>query len=145
MGEQLSTGYKIAIATYVMVCVLFMGISLVYIGRNAFNKYTDQTLQSIDSTDNSDALALASYGKPVPIAEVWKLTQRISSTQGPDNVNGNFTSFVIKKRNATDPNTWDLVSDKVSDLDSYMDQKAYLSWEMDTKTGLYKMEVLLAQ
>ena len=43
------------------------------------------------------------------------------------------------------PNDWMLISTSVDDLDDYMARKAYMSWEVDEVTGLYTMEVSLAE
>lgn len=45
----------------------------------------------------------------------------------------------------TNPNDWMLISTSVDDLDDYMARKAYMSWEVDEVTGLYTMEVSLAE
>ena len=59
--------------------------------------------------------------------------------------NGNISRFSIKARNPSNPNDWMLISTSVDDLDDYMARKAYMSWEVDEVTGLYTMEVSLAE
>ena len=123
MGEDLSTAYKIAAGACIMAFILSIGLSLMMIGRNFWNKTADQVTTSVTSMQDTDAFFLASYEKPVPVAD----------------------KFSIKERNPSNPNDWMLISTSVDDLDDYMARKAYMSWEVDEVTGLYTMEVSLAE
>lgn len=142
MGEDLSLGYKIAAGAVIMAFLLSIGLSLMMIGRNLWDRTATQITASVTSVLDNDAFYLASYERPVPVADIWKLAARINSSA--TTANGNITSFSIKEQNPNNPNDWILVSTSIEDLDSYMSRKAYLSWALDEKTGLYSMEVSLA-
>ena len=94
---------------------------------------------------DTDAFFLASYEKPVPVADIWKMVMRINYGASSADTNGNISRFSIKARNPSNPNDWVLISTSVGDLDDYMARKAYMSWEVDEVTGLYTMEVSLAE
>ena len=70
---------------------------------------------------------------------------RINYGASSTDANGNISKFSIKERNPSNPNDWMLISTSVDDLDDYMARKAYMSWEVDEVTGLYTMEVSLAE
>ena len=90
---------------------------------------------------DNDAFNLTTYGKPVPVASVWKLVKRINKeTTSPE---GAIASFSLKTRNAADPNSWDLQSTSVASLEDYLTEKAYISWTLDGSSGLYTLEVLI--
>lgn len=93
----------------------------------------------------SACVLLASYEKPVPVADIWKVVSRINYGTDTKNGNGNFQSFSIKEQNPVNPNDWVLVSTSIQNLDDYMSRKAYLSWKIDESTGLYTMEVSLVK
>lgn len=141
MGEDLSLAYKIAAGAVIMAFLLSIGLSLMMIGRNLWDKTATQITAPVNSVVDNDAFYLASYDKPVPVADIWKLVARINNSSAT--TNGNITSFSIKEPNPHNPNDWTLVSTSVEDLNSYMSRKAYLSWELNEKTGLYSMEVSL--
>lgn len=86
---------------------------------------------------------MASYEKPVPVADIWRVVARMNYGATSDSANGNISSFSIKEQNPNNPNDWTLVSTSVDDLNDYMDRKAYMSWEINETTGLYTMEVSL--
>ena len=144
MGEDLSTAYKIAAGACIMVFILSIGLSLMMIGRNFWNKTADQVTTPVTSMQDTDAFFLASYEKPVPVADIWKMVMRINYGASSTDANGNISKFSIKERNPSNPNDWMLISTSVDDLDDYMARKAYMSWEVDEVTGLYTMEVSLA-
>lgn len=142
MYEDLNTAYKIAISACVLLFILSMGLSLMMIGRNFFNTTTTQITAPISAVEDKDAYYLASYGRPVPVADIWKVISRINYTATSGN--GNFSSFRITQVNPRNSNDTILLSTRVSDLDKYMHYKAYVSWELNEVTGLYNMEVCLA-
>lgn len=74
-----------------------------------------------------------------------KMVMRINYGASSTDANGNISKFSIKERNPSNPNDWMLISTSVDDLDDYMARKAYMSWEVDEVTGLYTMEVSLAE
>ena len=94
---------------------------------------------------DNDAFFLASYEKPVPVADIWKVISRMNYGVETASTNGNISDFSIKEQNPNNPNDWLLVSTSIDDLDDYMDRKAYMSWEVDAATGLYTMEVSLTK
>lgn len=143
MGEDLSLAYKIAAGACVLTFLLSIGLSLMMIGNNLWNRTANQITAPVNSILDNDAFYLASYEKPVPVADIWKLVSRINSNVTTSN--GNINNFTIKEQNPANPNDWVLVSTSVEDLDSYMSRKAYLSWKLDEKTGLYSLEVSLAK
>lgn len=49
MGEDLSTAYKIAAGACIMAFILSIGLSLMMIGRNFWNKTADQVTTSVTS------------------------------------------------------------------------------------------------
>lgn len=104
-----------------------------------------QVSTPIVSMQDNDAFFLASYEKPVPVADIWKVVSRINYGTDTKNGNGNFQSFSIKEQNPVNPNDWVLVSTSIQNLDDYMSRKAYLSWKIDESTGLYTMEVSLVK
>lgn len=128
-----------------MAFILSIGISLMLIGRNVWNRTATQVTTPIVSMQDNDAFFLASYEKPVPVADIWKVVSRINYGADTKNGNGNFTSFSIKEQNPVNPNNWVLVSTSIQKLDDYMSRKAYLSWKIDESTGLYTMEVSLVK
>ena len=142
MSEELNTAFKIATAACVMAALLCIGLTIMLIGRNLWNKTAEQVTTPINSVVDSDAFYLASYEKPVPVADIWKLVARINSDATVSG-NGNISSFQIKERSTVNPNDWVLVSTTVTALDTYMHRKGYISWEVDNMTGLYSMEVFL--
>lgn len=125
--------------------MLSIGISLMLIGRNVWNRTATQVSTPIVSMQDNDAFFLASYEKPVPVADIWKVVSRINYGTDTKNGNGNFQSFSIKEQNPVNPNDWVLVSTSIQNLDDYMSRKAYLSWKIDESTGLYTMEVSLVK
>ena len=144
MGDELSLGYKIAAGACILAFILSIVVTLMAVGRNFWNQTADAITQPVTAVQDTDAFFLASYGSPVPVASIWKLTERINggfvtSVGG----NGNIQTFAIKERNPSNPNAWVLRSTNLEDLDDYMDRKAYLSWSVDESTGLYSMEVLV--
>lgn len=143
MGEDLSQAYKIAASACILVFILTIGLSLMMLGRNLWNQTATAVTQPVLSMQDNDAFYLASYSKPVPVAAIWKLTNRINTEASDTAPNGNFTQFAVKEQNPSNPNDWRLLSDQVDSLARYMERKAYLSWEIDQRTGLYSMEVLL--
>ena len=145
MGEDLSTAYKIAAGACIMAFILSIGLSLMMIGRNFWNKTADQVTTPVISMQDTDAFFLASYENPVPVADIWKMVMRINYGASSADTNGNISRFSIKARNPSNPNDWVLISTSVGDLDDYMARKAYMSWEVDEVTGLYTMEVSLAE
>ena len=145
MSEDLNTAYKIAAGACILAFILSIGLTLVLLGRNFWNKTATQITTPVVSMQDNDAFFLASYEKPVPIADIWKLIYRINYGVDTSASNGNITSFSLKEQNPTNPNDWTLVSTSIASLDDYMDRKAYLSWEVDTMTGLYTMEVSMTK
>lgn len=83
MGEDLSTAYKIAAGACIMAFILSIGLSLMMIGRNFWNKTADQVTTPVTSMQDTDAFFLASYEKPVPVADIWKMVMRINYKQNP--------------------------------------------------------------
>lgn len=61
MGEDLSTAYKIAAGACIMAFILSIGLSLMMIGRNFWNKTADQVTTPVTSMQDTDAFFLASY------------------------------------------------------------------------------------
>lgn len=145
MSEDLSTAYKLAAGACILAFILSIGLSLVLIGRNVWNKTTTQITTPVISMQDNDAFFLASYEKPVPVASIWKLVSRINATASTGDPNGNITDFSIKEQNASNPNDWILKSTSVNDLSTYMERKAYMSWEINEATGLYTVEVSLVK
>lgn len=145
MGEDMSTAYKIAAAGCIVAFLLSVGISLMMIGRNFLNGVTTQVTTPVVSMQDNDAFFLASYDKPVPVADIWKLISRINYSASTSVGNGNISNFSIKEQNQANPNDWTLVSTSITDLDKYMGRKAYMSWELNEVTGLYTMEVSLVK
>ena len=145
MGEDLSTAYKIAAGACIMALIMSVGLSLMMIGRNFWNKTADQVTTPVVSVQDTDAFFLASYEKPVPVADIWKLVTRINYGASSATTNGNISKFSIKEQSPSNPNNWVLISTSVDDLDDYMARKAYMSWEVDEVTGLYTMEVSLIE
>lgn len=143
MSDDLSTAYKIAAAACIMAFILSIGLSLMMLGRNTWNKTANQITQPIVSMQDNDAFFLASYEKPVPVADIWRIVTRMNYGADPASVNGNISRFSIKEQNPTNPNDWTLISTSTGDLKDYMDRKAYMSWEVNETTGLYTMEVSL--
>lgn len=143
MSDDLSTAYKIAAAACIMAFVLSIGLGLMMLGRNTWNKAATQITTPIVSMQDNDAFFLASYEKPVPVADIWRVVARMNYGATSDSANGNISSFSIKEQNPNNPNDWTLVSTSVDDLNDYMDRKAYMSWEINETTGLYTMEVSL--
>lgn len=145
MSEDLNTAYKIAAGACILAFLLSIGLSLMLIGRNAWNKTATQITTPVVSMQDNDAFFLASYEKPIPVADIWKVISRMNYGVEPASTNGNISDFSIKEQNPNNPNDWTLVSTSIDDLDDYMDRKAYMSWEVDAATGLYTMEVSLTR
>lgn len=60
MGEDLSTAYKIAAGACIMAFILSIGLSLMMIGRNFWNKTADQVTTPVTSMQDTDAFFLRS-------------------------------------------------------------------------------------
>lgn len=146
MGTEVSQAYRIAIAAVVMAFLISTGLVLMTIGRNFWNRTADAAVGAAVAVQDNDAFFLASYNKPVPVAAVYRLTERINSNL-PDTAagNGNFATFYIKEQSDANPNDFVLKSTSLADLDAYMSRKAYVSWSVDDTTNLYSMEVLVVK
>lgn len=138
---EITTAYRIAAGVVLLMVVISIGMGLILIGRNYFSKTISSAEVPAAAMVDSDAFNLTSYGKPVPVADVWKLVKRIN--QEATTADGAISSFALKTRNAADPNSWDLQSISTSSLESYLTKKAYVSWSLDESDGLYTIEVLI--
>ena len=138
---EITTAYRIAASVVVLMVVISIGLGLILVGRNYFNKTMNTAEVPAAAMADADAFNLTSYGKPVPVANVWKLVKRISKENSV--AGGAIASFSLKTRNAADPNSWDLQSTSVASLEDYLTRKAYVSWSLDSLSGLYTIEVLI--
>lgn len=143
MSEDLNTAWKMGISVAVMAFILSMGLTLMLIGRHAWNTVADQITTPVLSMQDNDAFYLASYDKPVPVADIRKVVSNINYGAPASSINGNFSSFQIKEQSDVNPNEWYLVSTSIADLDNYLARKAYMSWEFDEISNLYEMVVYL--
>lgn len=143
MGDELSTAYKMGTSAVVMALILSMGLTLMLIGRYTWSQVVDQVTEPVLSMEDNDAFYLASYDKPIPVADIWKLIARINYNASDAMSGENFSSFQIKERSNTNSSNWYLVSTSVTDLERYLARKAYLSWDTNSATGLYEMVVYL--
>ena len=138
---EITTSYRIAVGVLLSLVVVSISLGLVFIGRNYFSKTMATAEVPAAAMADNDAFNLTAYGKPVPVASVWKLVKRINKeTTAPD---GAIASFSLKTRNNADPNSWDLQSTSVASLEDYLTEKAYISWTLDGSSGLYTLEVLI--
>lgn len=140
--QELNSGFKIATSTVILCFILAIGISLMLIGRNVWNRVAAEVERPVAAVVDTDAYYLASYGKPVPVAGIWKLVQRVNMNSVSGG-NGNLYSFVLREQSASNPNNYITRSTSVDSLVDYMNRKAYLSWSMDEVSGLYAAEVLV--
>ena len=140
--QELNSGFKIATSAVILCFILAISITLMLIGRNLWNRVATEVERPISSITDTDAYYLASYGKPVPVAGIWKLVQRVNMNNVSGG-NGNLYSFVLREQSPSNPNTYITRSLSIDSLEDYMNRKAYLSWSLDETTGLYAVEVLV--
>lgn len=133
MGDNVSEFVKIAFSVAVLAVVLSTCVAITLIGQHFSRNVETTVVQPISALADDDAFYLSSYGRAVPIASIWTTLRGLGEA--------NITSFSLYTQNPTNPNDYQLVSNSVYSLPTYMAKKGYFSWWVDSVSGLYTVEV----
>ena len=150
MGSDINSGAKIAVSICVICFILSIGLLIMMLAMHFWRETEANFERPLANMENADAGFLASYSKPTPVAATWKVIQNIGT--------GNIGRFVLKEtapsgaitvKYDTDtvypkPATSAIGSLAIAQLNEHLDEKCYLSWDMDTYGGQYTVEVTLA-
>ncbi len=133
--QDISSAWKIAVATVVMSVIISMVLSLLYVSR-AFWTRTETTVSTaVGDSVEAEAYQLASYGKPVPMAAIWKTMNSLTGSTKKE-VRSVKSFAMYGSDGSLIPGVGYL------DMQEHFHEKAYLSYVEDA--GTYAIEVTLA-
>ena len=132
--QEINTATKIAFATVAMCFVIGIAMSLLFITK-AFWSRTENSIESaMVNTAAAEVYQVASYGKPVPIASIWKSLEDAAGVNRQGTGVRNFQLYDY------DGN---LISNDYQSLKDHLGDKGYLSYE--EVAGLYDVIIDLAE
>lgn len=143
MERQTELSIDMGFTALLLAAIAGIAFVLLLAGRYYLGIGVDGLAAPVIGVTESNAYYLSSSSDPVPVANVWRLVLEINS-QDMATGNGNFAHFTIQVPDTALPGAWVTQSTDTSDLTDYLAEQAYVYFSVDSVSGFYSLDVLIA-
>ena len=138
MIQGLNDAYKIGITAVILCFIISIGLTIMTVGKHFMDEEIHSVEEAIGVTELVDAYCLASYGKPAPVAAMWRVMNKLDPLGNTGE--SVIKSFKLQYRNPSDGALTTVTTNK-GKITNFLMYKGYFGYKEDS--GKFTVTVII--